>query len=183
MLLGISILMAIIHSLLKPLGEGLSNTSMWVTKILAPIDSEDNEVTKQFMRIGQAALMDGWLSNIPFISTILFFLSIATAFFFSWWAAIAVFLLCIVLDSITNLLMIRSVTYYLIFIHHKMINRVADYKAKSDIERYDAAESFSKDLEKIISIYQNSTLKPPTPEQLKEIPFGDVCYWIDSGRA
>jgi len=71
----------VVYAALKPLSEGLFDTSMWLAKILAPPESDDNATTKQFLKIGQAALMEGWLSNIPFISTIAFFAAIGFGFF------------------------------------------------------------------------------------------------------
>ena len=64
LLLAISTALALIYAVLKPLGDGLFDTSMCVAKILAPKDVGDN--AKQFLKITQASLMDGWLSNIPF---------------------------------------------------------------------------------------------------------------------
>lgn len=66
-LLQFSLALAVAHAVLKPLSDGLFDTSMWVSKILAPPDAEDNDTTRQFLKFNQAALMEGWLSNVPFI--------------------------------------------------------------------------------------------------------------------
>jgi hypothetical protein len=172
--------LALIYALLKPLGDGLFDTSMWVAKILAPTDvAKDNETAKQFLKISQAALMEGWLSNIPFFTAILMGCSIITGFIHSWWGGILMYFVLASLGALTKILWTRSVSYYLIFIYHKMLNRAADYKIKNDAERLVAAESLYKDLEKIIVLYQNSRLRPPTPKQLKDIPYGDLFYWLE----
>ncbi len=70
MFLAVSIGLALLYAALKPLSDGLFDTSMWVAKMLAPTDTVEGESTKQFLKVGQAALMEGWLSNVPFITTI-----------------------------------------------------------------------------------------------------------------
>jgi hypothetical protein len=62
-----------------------------------------------------------------------------------------------------------------------MVNRAVDYKTKNDVERLEASESYCKDLQQIIVLYQGSRLRPPTPKQLKDIPYGDLYYWLERG--
>jgi hypothetical protein len=183
MYLLISIGLALAYAILKPLSDGLFDTSMWVAKILFPTETEcmDNDTIKQSLKMGQAALMEGWLGNIPFIATILFFLSIITGFIYHWWGGILMYFVSITLGVITKMFWGRSVSYYLPFLYHKMVNRTVDYKMKNDLERSEAGESYCKDLQKIIAIYQGSRLRPPTPKQLKDIPYGDVYYWLEHG--
>ena len=177
----IAIGLALLYAVLKTLSDGLLDTSAWVAKILAPIDIEENETTKQFLKFGQAALMEGWLSNIPFIATIVFFSSIIIGFIYHWWVGIIMYFISITLGVLTKILWGRSVSYYLPLLYHKMVNRTAYYKTKNDVDRLEAAESYCRDLEQIISLYQNSRLRPPTPKQLKDIPFGDLHYWLERG--
>jgi hypothetical protein len=181
MYLLISIGLSLAYAILKPLSDGLFDTSMWVAKILYPTDADDNDTTKQFLKMGQAALMEGWLSNIPFIATILFFSSIITGFIYHWWGGILMCFVSVTLGVITKMFWGRSVSYYLPLLHHKMINRAVDYKKKNDVERSEAAESYCKDLQQIIVLYQDSRLRPPTQKQLKDIPYGDVRYWLEHG--
>lgn len=179
MLIAIAIALAILYSLVKPMADGLYDTSMWVAKILTPENTNDSAAVKQSIKFGQAALMDGWLNNIPFLASILAFGSIVVAFCFHWWAGIAMFIFAIILGSFTKLLFLRPVAYYLMFLNHKMLNRRADYKGKNDVERFEASDSFCRDLETILLIYQDSQLRPPTPKQLKDIPCGDINYWLN----
>ena len=178
MLLYISIGLGIFYILLKPMSDGLMDTSMWVSKMLAPSDAEDGDTSKQFLKMGQAALMDGWLSNIPFIGTILLLSSAIIGFFYTWWVGLVIIILMAFLGTLSSMIFIRSVSYYLAFITHKMLNRAANYKMKQDFERYEAAESYNQDLMEIMTIYHNSQLKPPTEKQLKQIPYGDLYYWL-----
>jgi len=182
MYLLIAIGIAIIYIILHPLSDGLIDTSMWVSKILAPSETEDNDYGKHFLKMGQAALMKGWLSNIPFFTNILFCLCIVVGFLYSWWGGILMLFILLIFGSLANLFMIRSVSYYLVFISHKMVNRAVYYKRKNDIERYNASESYCKDLQIIINIYQDSQIKPPNSKQLKKNPFGDIHYWLNENN-
>jgi hypothetical protein len=178
MFLLIAIVLAFAFALLRPLSDGLFDTSMWVAKMLAPSDIEEGEMSKQFLKMGQAALMDGWLSNIPFVTSILLFTSIIVGFIHSWWGGISMCFVSGILGALTKILLGRSVSHYLPLLYHKMVNRVADYKAANDTARSEASESFCEDLQEIMRLYQGSRLRPPTPKQLKDIPYGDLCFWL-----
>ena len=173
--------LALVSGILKPLGDGLFDTSLWVAKVLAPGDIGENETSKQFLKFGQAALMEGWLSNIPFIGSVFFFSSLIVAFFYHWWAPIPIFFVTTFIGVVLKLFLGRSVSYYLSPLHHKMANRAADYKRDNDLERLDAAESYCKDLEELMIAYHGAHLRPPTPKQLKDIPYGDRYSWLDGG--
>lgn len=182
MFLIIAIVLALANIIILPLSDGLFNTSRFVAKILAPVGSEEIDFTKQLMKVSQAALMEGWLSNIPFISSILFYLSIITGFLYSWWGGILIYFITIILGALTKILWTRTISYYLVLIYHKMVNRIADYKVKNDIERLEASESVCKDLEQILLIYHDARVKPPTKKQLNEIPYGDLYYWYSNPK-
>jgi len=94
---------------------------------------------------------------------------------------VVVFFLATTLGVLAKLFWGRSVFYYLSLIYHKMLHRAADYKRDNDVERSAAAESYCRDLEKIMSIYRGALLRPPSPKQLKDIPYGDLRYWLDRG--
>src|SRR6266568_5188386 len=150
--------LALLYAVLKPLSDGLFDTSMWAAKVLMPPDTKESDTTKQSLEFGQAALMEGWLSNVPFITSIIFFCSLILAFFYHWWAAIVLFFVVTVLGVLTKLFWGRSVSYYLAFIQHKMMHRAMDYKRDNDMERFEAAESYCKDLKRIMLLYQGSQL-------------------------
>ncbi|SRR5713101_5807187 len=153
---------------------------MLVAKMLSPADAEENPTTQQFVKVGQAALMEGWLSNIPFITTILFFSSIISGFMYRWWGGILIFAVAIILGALTKILWTRPVSYYLPFLYHKMVNRACDYRAKNDSGRAEAAESYCEDLKQIMAVYQNSKARPPRAKELAAIPYGDLYYWRES---
>jgi hypothetical protein len=178
MYLLIAIGLALTYAILTPLSQGLLDTSMWVAKILAPTDLENNATSKQFLKMGQAALMEGWLSNVPFITTILLFSSIIIGFAHSWWGGILMLFVSIILGALTQTLWTRPVSHYLLFLYHKMVNRAADYKTKNDLERLKAAESYCNDLQQIILLYHNCQLRPPTRKELNRVPCGDLYYWL-----
>jgi len=131
MTLIVSIGLLIIYVLMKPLADGLLDTSNWIAKALAP-ENGDIEFSESAMKYGQAALMDGWLSNVPFFTYAIFILSIVTAFLYHWWAAIIIYFVSIVLAVIAKLFWVRSVSYYLLLFYQKMTNRLADYKGTAD---------------------------------------------------
>src|SRR5439155_3299090 len=120
-------------------------------------------------------------SNIPFIASIFFFSSLIVAFFYHWWAPILIFFVATFLGVLVKLFWGRSVSYYLSLLYHKMAHRAADYKRDNDITRSDAAESYCKDLEELMITYHGAGLRPPTPKQLKSIPYGDRYFWLDRG--
>jgi hypothetical protein len=113
MYLILAMVLALIYALLKPLGDGLFDTSMWVAKMWVPTYVKDNDIAKQLLKTGQASLMDGWLSNIPFFTAILMGCSIILGFIHSWWGGILMYFVLAFLGALTKLLWTRSVSYYL----------------------------------------------------------------------
>jgi len=185
MYLLIAIGLALAYAILKPLSDGLLDTSKWVAKLFAPADADSHgSSATRLLLLGQAALMDGWLSNVPFITTILFFLSIIFGFVHNWWwGGILVFFVSVNLGVLAKLVWTRPVSHYLHFLHHKMVNRAADYKAKNDLERSNACELYCSHLQRMIVLYQGSGLRPPTPKQLNAIPYGDLYAWLNRGTS
>ena len=181
MFLLISLVLAAIYTLLKPLGDRLYDTSKWVARILAPADMEDNETGRQFVRISQAALMEGWLSNVPFIESLCFYFSLIAGTIYHWWCGLLMVFVIGFLGMNTKRVWGRSVPHYLAYLFHKMANRAADYRKENDTERLSASESLCDDLTKLIVLYEGSRLGPLNPKQLKKIPFGDVHYWLEHG--
>src|SRR5262249_7279968 len=118
----------------------------------------------------------------PFVASIVFFSSIIVSFFYHWYAAIIMYFVAATLGALTKLFWGRSVSYYLSFIHHKMVNRATDYQRDNDTERYEAADSYCKDLQQVMFLYDGSRLRPPTPKQLKDVPYGDLSYWLETNE-
>ena len=178
----IAVGLALACAMLTPLGDGLLDTSMLVVKMLAPTDMEDNEHTKRFLKVSQAAFMEGWLSNLPFIKALLGFGSVIAGFFYHWWGGILMFVVSATLGELSNLFFGRSVYNCLSLFYQKMIDRAADYRKENDIVRLDAAESCCRDLERIMLIYQDARIRPPTAKQLRSVPYGDLYYWLEHAR-
>ena len=170
----------LVYTLLKPLADGLLDTSRWAAKILAPPAIEDDAMMNHFVRMSQAAMMEGWLSNVPFGNMLLAIAAIVFGFIHSWWAGLLVIFVGVVLGRLSTILLGRTVTYYLTLIHHKMVNRAADFKARNEAERAAACEVYCTDLERVMLIYQGSGVKPPTQQQLKAVPYGDLYYWLNA---
>lgn len=183
MYLAIAGALLLVYVTVKPLGDGLLDTTRWVAKILAPHAIEDETMMRQVLQASQAAMMEGWLSNVPFLGTIIGIAAIILGFVHSWWGGLLVIFGVVILGALANIICRRPVSFYLAFIHHKMVNRAADYKAKNDAERVVACELYCKDLENIMVIYRGSSLRPPTPRQLKEAPYGDLYHWLHRGQS
>ena len=60
---------------MKPLGDGLLDTSMWVAKLMAPSDISEGDDTKAILEIWASRTSGGWLSNVPLISMAFFYSS------------------------------------------------------------------------------------------------------------
>ena len=174
-----SALLVFVYVALKPLGDGLTDTSAWAAKVMAPPGSGDNDATKQYLRFAQAALMDGWLSNVPFFSYNALVAALVFAVLYHWWAALIVFVVAVFIGTLTKIICGRSVSHYLMYMHAHLVNRAATYRQNDDNERAEAAGSMASELEEIIAVYMNAPLKPPTAKQLRAMPYGDVSFYLN----
>jgi hypothetical protein len=124
--------------------------------------------------------MDGWLSNVPFFNSIALVAALVLAALYHWWAAPIAFVGAVFIGTLTKIIWGRSVSHYLMFMHHRLLNRAATYKQKNDNERAEAAESTASELQQIIAIYMNTSLRPPTAKQLQAMPYGDVNFYLNA---
>jgi hypothetical protein len=53
-----SALLVLVYVVLKPLGDGLTDTSAWAAKVMAPPGSGDNDTTMQYLRFAQATMTE-----------------------------------------------------------------------------------------------------------------------------
>lgn len=176
----VSALLVFAYAVTKPLGDGLTDSSAWAAKVMAPPESGDNDATKQYLRFAQAALMDGWLSNVPFFNAIAMVGALVFAALYHWWAALVVFVVAVFFGALTKIIWGRSVSHYLVFMHSRLLNRAAAYRLKNDGERAEAAEGMAGELQQMIAVYMNSALRPPTARQLKAMPYGDVSFYLNA---
>ena len=173
-----SALLVLVYVVLKPLGDGLMDTSAWVAKVMAPADSGGDDTTKQFLRTQQSALMDGWLSNVPFFDSIALYAALVLAAIYHWWAVPLVFLVAVFIGTLAKMIWGRSVSHYLMFMYMRLVSRSVAYKQKNDNERAEACESTAIELQQVIVVYMNVSLRPPTAKQLKAMPYGDVSFYL-----
>lgn len=177
-----SALLVLVYVVTKPLGDGLTDTSAWAAKVMAPPGSGDNDTTKQYLRFAQAALMDGWLSRMPLLNSIAIVAALIFAAFYHWWATLIVFVVAVFIGTLTKIIWGRSVSHYLMFMQAHLLNRAASYKQKNDNERAEAAESTASELQQIIAVYMDTSLRPPTAKQLHAMPYGDVSFYLNAKR-
>jgi len=175
-----SALLVLVYVVLKPLGDGLINTSAWAAKVMAPPGSEDNDITKQCVRFAQDASMGGWLSNVPFFDTIALVAALVFAALYHWWAALIVFVVAVFIGTLTKIIWGRSVSHYLMFMWTQLLSRAATYRQKNDNVRAEAAEVVASELLQVIAVYMNASLRPPTPKQLQAMPYGDVSFYLNA---
>lgn len=175
-----SALLAVVYAVLKPLGDGLADTSAWAAKVMAPPESADNDTTKQYLRFTQAALMDGWLSNVPFFNTIALVAALVFAALYHWWVALILFVVAVFIGTLTKIIWGRSVSHYLLYMHARLVNRATTYRQKNDNERAEAAERMASEVQEIIVIYMSSTLRPPNAKQLKSMPYGHPNFYLNA---
>ncbi len=178
-----SALLVLVYAVLKPLGDGLSDTSAWAAKAMAPPGSGDNDFTKQYLRFTQAALMEGWLSNVPFFNAIAMVAALVFAALYHWWVVLIVFVVAVFIGTLAKIIWGHSVTYYLMFMHARLLNRAASYRQKNDNERAEAAESMASELQQIIAVYMKASLRPPTAKQLQAMFYGDVSFYFKAKQA
>ena len=85
-----------------------------------PRGSGDHDTTKQYLRFAHAALMDGWLSDVPFFIPIALVAALVFTALYHWWAALIVFVLAVFIGTLTKG---RSGSYYLMFMHAQLLSR------------------------------------------------------------
>lgn len=175
----LSIVLLLAYLALHPLASGLVDTSAWVAKILVDESMSDMPQLKMLLRSHQAALMDGWLSNVPFISTLCVLSSLVIAFFAHWWLGITVILSVAIGGFLVRAFFGRTVGTYVAMLYGKMSNRVANFRRDGDVDRLAAGEEYLEKLREILLLYAEPRIRPPTPKQLKTCPLGDATWWLD----
>lgn len=66
------------------------------------------------------------------------------------------------------------------FVNARLLNRAAIYRQKNNNERAEAAESMASELQQIIAVYINASLRPPAAKQLHAMPYGDVGFYLNA---
>lgn len=176
MLLWIALIIAFFFGLFHPFTTRLQDTSLWLGKALVPSD-----FASAYPRGLQDPLTSGWPSTYIFVVSLLPFISATIAFFYSWWAAILVYVISIILAAIFSRSNVASkkVERYIAILADHARNRVADYNKKGDYDRATAAEQLTESLTEILVIYLESDVIVPTMSQAKNAPYGDQYYLLD----
>lgn len=180
MLLLVAIAIAVIYGCLKKFSDGLSDTSLWIAKIMMPQGSEKIIESKSILKENQAALMDGWPSNFPFIAYLLPIASIIIGFIYSWWGGIVMIVIVIFCGAVAEFIFRRPLTYYLLIYLGRMANRFANYKKNNDLVRAAATEVFTDKIKEILNIYLGSGIGVPDSKEIKDNPYGDISFLLIS---
>ncbi|MDP4284285.1 MAG: hypothetical protein Q8891_07660 [Bacteroidota bacterium] len=182
MLLWIAIAIAIIYGFLKKFSDGLSDTSLWIAKIMMSEGDQNILESKGLLKANQAVLMEGWPSNILFITYLLPIASIIIGFIYSWWGGIIMMLSVALCGSVAEFFFRRPLTYYVLIYLSRMANRFADYKKNNDSVRADAIELFSDKIKEILTIYFGSGIGVPTSKKINENPYGDIYFLLSKNN-
>lgn len=182
MLLWIAIAIAVIYGLLKKFSDGLSDTSLWIAKIMMSEGDENIIESKSLLKANQAVLMEGWPSNVLFITYLLPIASIIVGFIYSWWGGILMIVSVVLCGSVAQFFIRRPLTYYVLIYLSRMANRFADYKKNNDLVRADAIEPFSDKIKEILTIYAGSGIGVPTPKEINENPYGDIYFLLSKNN-
>jgi len=175
----LAIVLLLAFLVMHPLADGLMDTSAWAAKIFVDESLSDMPQIPMLLRGHRAALMDGWLSNVPFISTTCMFSSVVAAFFAHWWLGITVILAIAIGGFLVRQFFGRTAGTYLMMIYGKMANRVANYRRDGDADRLAAGEEYLEKLRGLLILYAEPRIRPPTPKQLKSCPYGNASWWLE----
>jgi hypothetical protein len=179
MLIWIAIGLAIIFGIVKPYADGILDTSLWLAKITMPEGVEEMSNAKQLLKIRQAALVDGWPSNIPFVNTIIFVAAIALGFVAHWWAGIVVIGVIGFVGGLCGKLINKPVIWYITLLSQRLANRMADYAKTNDNERELACREMQEDIIPVMVLYGTTDCKVPTTKQIAANPYSDINYFLE----
>jgi hypothetical protein len=176
MILWIALSLALIYIVAIPYSDGFMDTSMWIAKITAPDTLIDGPDTKHLLKMSQAAIMDGWPSNVPFYTTIVGVAAIICAIIYHWWMGIAMYFILIIGVLIAKRIIRKPASFFIAFLLNRMANRVADYKRDNDTEREEASRETKEELQIVYDLYSNTGIPTPTKAVIKANPYGDLFF-------
>jgi len=171
MTLWIALSIGLIGGLFRPFGERFRGTGLWAGKALVP-----PEAASAYPTGIKDAITDGWPSTIGLVTAILPFASLLIGSFHAWWGGISSFVISLFVGEVVKRTSIapRSVDYYLaIFLSHAN-RRKADYAARGDMQRAEAAEGLGRQLQQILNMYMNSDVPAPTVKEARNAPYGEA---------
>jgi hypothetical protein len=176
------IMIATYLTALGPYWNRLANTSLWIGRALTDPEFETTGGSLALPKITQAALMEGFPSNMYLITAFSPYVSGALSgvigFLYSWWVAVFIFLGSPLVSILIARKSSRDIEHFIMYLMHRIANRTANYKVKGDKNRIEAGESIYNDLSKLLSIYANSGVKAPSAKLAGSAPCGDPSYLL-----
>jgi hypothetical protein len=166
----IALVLAMVYGLLDPFCSRLQAASLWAGKALT-----SPELATSAPRGLQEALTDGWPSTVILIGPLFLYAAALVAFFYHWWAAPLVFVFGVFVCVIAKSTPIAShaLERYLMLLMSHASQRSADYAAKGDSERADAARQLTSDMQALLQLYVGTNVPVPTWKQAQDAPFGE----------
>lgn len=165
----------LVSGLLGTLGGRLQAAGLWAGKALtAP------EASLAMPRGIQDAITHGWPSTVGLLSSASPYLAGVAGFLESWWAGPLAFVAAL---SARRLLQTGPTSpallewYLARFVEHAL-RREADFRAKGDLTRADAASELAADLERLLGLYIGTGTVAPTLAVAREAPFGNEEYLL-----
>jgi len=171
----IALIFSLLHGLFDPFCSRLQAASLWAGKALTP-----PEMAVSAPRGLQEALTDGWPSTIILVGPLLSCAAAASAFVYHWWAAPIVIIFSIVVAAIAKATRLapHALERYLMLLTAHASQRGADYAAKGDSERAEAAHELASDIQRLLRLYVGTGVPAPTWKQAQSAPFGDPCHLL-----
>lgn len=185
MLLLIACGIATLWVLIDPYWNRVANTSLWIGRALTEEDFETTGGSLALPKIIQGALMEGYPSTmcliVAFLPYVTGAMSLAVGFFYAWWAGVLLFFIPPLLRIYSGRTSISShyLEHYIMYFMIRLARRRADYKAKGDLDRSEAADSLYNDLVQLLAIYANSGVIAPWIKRAESAPCGKTNYLID----
>jgi hypothetical protein len=179
MLLIQAVILALIFCLIRPYNKGLFNTRKWIAKIREPKGTLDNEETNITLLQKDVKIMSIDLVLKPTMNTVFLLAGIIMGFLYKWWGGLLVIAITRLLKEVTILYLTPSLAYYLKRNRRIVMKKIEGFK-EDDEDELEEYKKYLADLEKILVIYKDSKLKPPDSRELRDIPYGDINYFINN---
>jgi hypothetical protein len=154
----------------RPFCSRLQAASWCAGKALTP-----HELATSAPRGLQEALTDGWPSTAIVTGPLFIWAAALVAFFYHWWAVPLVYVFAIVVAVIAKSTKLSShaLERYLMLLMDHASQRSADYAAKGDSERAEAARQLTSDMQGLLRLYIGTNVPAPSWKQAQSAPFGE----------
>lgn len=169
----IAIGLAVACALLSPFGARLASTSLWLGKTMVP-----PEAASVAPRGLQSEINEGWPGWLGFANGVLPIVAILLGFVHAWWGGILVYVAYGVVANIAkrSALAPHTVDYFILIFLQNMVRRQADYTAKGDLLRAEAASDVADLIDAVLKCYINSGILAPTMAEARGAPLGEIDF-------